>query len=66
MALKDELRPVRERLLQQAGSAIDTVAAIANDLAMEKIATGLKDVHDRLQSDTFDLTIVRQKFIGLS
>ena len=58
MALKDELRPVRERLLQQAGSAIDTVAAIANDLAMEKIATGLKDVHDRLQSDTFDLIVV--------
>jgi tRNA U34 5-carboxymethylaminomethyl modifying GTPase MnmE/TrmE len=58
MALKDELEQARKLLMKQAGSAIDTLTTIATNLAMKETATDLKEVHDRLQADTFNLIVV--------
>lgn len=57
MALKDDLDKARKRLMNQAGGAIDNLAAVATDLTMKETAAGLKGVRERLQSETFDLIV---------
>src|SRR5437763_1751366 len=57
MALKDTLEEARKELTNQAGAALDNLAAIATSLEMKDTTTRLKGASQALRTDTFNLII---------
>src|SRR5579872_997283 len=58
MALKDRIEQARNKMVQQGGRALDSLAAIANALDMRATAATVKEIGERLASDNFNLIVL--------